>query len=163
MDHIPEDIKRQAEELQEFIENDLLDIVEVEGLNHFEESFENEGFTDTSLVKWEKRKTTNRGGRDLTVYRTNRRGKAGRLNSFGQKNKGRQTLTGHGSGGNKLRNSGRANKIKGAIQFIWDKEYAERHNEGTDGMTKRQFVGESKVVNNKIDEQVEQNLNKIFD
>lgn len=156
------DIERQTNELAEFLETDLLDIIEVEGLNHFEESFDNEGFTDEALEKWEPRKTTDTRGRDITRYRTNRVGKAGELNRYGRKNQGRKIMTGHDSGGNKLRNSIRADKVNDGVEFHTDKEYAERHNEGLDGMPKRQFMGPSKQLDGKIVNKIDDQLDKIF-
>ncbi len=162
MDNLAKDLKKQAQELEEFLANDALDIIEVEGLNHIEEAFDNEGFTDSSLEKWKPRKTTNKRGRDITRYKTNRRGKAGQLSQYGRQNKGRAILTGHDTGGNKLRHSYRADKVKDGIEFHTDKEYAERHNEGTDGMPKRQHIGESEALNQKIHKKVEQHLDKIL-
>lgn len=163
MDDFEKDIMRQTKELQEFMDNDLLDIMEVEGLNHFEESFDNEGFTDTGLKKWKPRKTTDKKGRDITRYRTNRVGKKGKLNRFGQKNKGRAILTGHATGGNKLRHSLKAKKVKDGVAFSSDKPYAERHNEGKDGMPKRQFMGASEALNKKVIKKIDKTLDKIFD
>lgn len=160
-ERLEDTIRRQAEELEEFLTNDLIDIIEVEGLNHFEASFEDEGFTDQTLEKWQERKTTDSSGRDVTRYRTNRRGKAGSLNAKGRKDKGRAILTGHATGGNKLRNSGRADKINGGVAFVWGKPYAEAHNEGTDELPKRQFAGESAVLNEKFDNEIGDRLNQI--
>ena len=157
------DIVRQTKELQEFMDNDLLDIIEVEGLNHFEESFDNEGFTDNTLEKWKPRKTTDKKGRDITRYRTNKVGKKGQLNSYGRKNKGRAILTGHNSGGNKLRHSLKADKVSGGVQFSSDKAYAERHNEGKDDMPKRQFMGASEQLDKTIIKKIDKTLDKIFD
>ena len=162
MDDLTNDIKRQAEELEEFLANDALDIVEVEGINHIEEAFDNEGFTDNSLEKWKARKTTDKYGRDLTRYRTNRRGKQGQLNQYGRRNAGRAILTGHNTGGNKLRQSYRGNKINEGVEFHTDKPYAERHNEGDQTMPKRQHIGESETLNKKIHDKIEQQLDKIF-
>lgn len=156
------EFQNEIEELEEFLENDLLEIIEVEGLNHFEESFENEGFTDNALVKWKKRTTTNKKGRDITKYRTNRVGKRGDLNSYGRKNEGRAILTGHATGGNKLRHSLKATKISEGVEFSTDKEYAERHNEGKDGMPKRQFMGASKTLNKNIKDKIDKELDNIF-
>lgn len=157
------DIQRQTKELQEFMDNDLLEIIEVEGLNHFEESFDNEGFTDSSLKKWKPRKTKDKKGRDITRYRTNKVGKKGSLNSYGRKNEGRAILTGHNTGGNKLRNSLKGNKISGGVKFSTDKEYAQAHNEGEGNMPKRQFIGPSKQLDQKIIKKVDNTLDKIFD
>lgn len=162
MDQFERDIIRQAKELQEFMDNDLLDIIEVEGLNHFEESFDNEGFTDSSLVKWKPRKTKDKRGRDITKYRTNKVGKKGSLNSYGRKNEGRAILTGHSTGGNKLRNSLKAKQVNSGVEFSTDKEYAEVHNEGKGDMPKRQFIGKSKKLDKKIIKKANKRLDKIF-
>lgn len=162
MDKLTEDIERQAKELEEFLAGDLIEIIAVEGINHIEEAFDNEGFTDSHLQKWEKRKTTDKKGRDITRYRTNRRGKKGRLNKYGRNNKGRAVLTGHNTGGDKLRNSYRATELEDGVEFHTDKEYAERHNEGDKDMPKRQHVGESEALNKKIEKKIDKHLDKIF-
>jgi phage gpG-like protein len=156
------DIARQTKELEQFLENDLLDIIEVEGLNHFEKSFEKQGFDNGGVNEWKARKTTDKRGRDITRYRTNKRGKRGELNSFGRKNTGRAILTGHSTGANKLRHSLKARKISGGIEFSSDKPYAQRHNEGLNGMPKRQFMGASKTLDKNIKKKIDKQLNKIF-
>lgn len=157
-----QDIQRQARELEEFLSNDALEIIAVEGLDHIEESYENEGFTDSSLEKWKPRKTTTNRGQDKTRYKTNRRGKPGKLTKFGRQNKDRKILTGHGSGGNKLRHSWRADKGDASVTFANDKEYAEVHNEGSGKTPKRQQAGKSKVLDEKITKQIDKRINKIF-
>ncbi|WP_372747097.1 phage morphogenesis protein [Lutibacter sp.] len=156
------DIARQTKELEEFLENDLLDIMEVEGLNHFEDSFEKQGWDDSGVKDWKARKTVDKRGRDITRYRTNKRGKLGDLNSYGRKNDGRAILTGHSTGGNKLKNSLKARQISGGIEFSSDKPYAQRHNEGLNGMPKRQFMGASKALDKKIKRKIDKQLNQIF-
>ncbi|MDB0601087.1 phage morphogenesis protein [Tenacibaculum maritimum] len=162
MDDLAKHIKKQAEELETFFKNEALDIIEVEGINHIEEAFDNQGFTDGSLEKWKPRKTTNKRGKDITRYKSNRRGKRGKLNQYGRRNSGRAILTGHNTGGNKLRTSYRGQKVNGGVEFHTDKEYAERHNEGTDGMPKRQHIGESEALNQKIDKKIKKQVDKIF-
>ena len=51
---------------QKFIQDDALRIVETEALNHFQNSFVNQGFTDKSLVKWPERKIPQRKGKPRT-------------------------------------------------------------------------------------------------
>lgn len=159
---LSDDLKKKAKELERFLGDDALDIIGVEALNHFEESFENEGFTDSTLEKWKPRKTTDKKGRDLTRYRTSNRGKRGSLTKKGRQDKGRQILTGHGSGGNKLRNSGRTEIVKDGVNLIWDKDYAEVHNEGEGNMPKRQFAGASKQLDKKIKKKIDKELRKIL-
>jgi len=151
-------LKRAAQ----FINERGTRIIEVEGINFMQENFENEGFTDGGVQKWKPRKTTDKQGRDLTRYRTNRRGRAGSLTKFGQKNQGRALLTGHDTGGNKLRHSFKTRRDKSKVVFYTHKKYAKRHNEGLDGMPKRQFIGNSKTLEKNIEKQLTFHLDKIF-
>lgn len=144
--------------------NKVLRIIGVEGKNFIAKNFRDEGFTDTSTQKWEERKTEDKQGRDITRYRTSRRGKAGNLNRYGSKNKDRAILTGFGTGGDKLKNSFRYKISLGSSQvsFYTYKEYAQRHNEGLDGMPKRQFMGKSNYLNTQISNKVKKELDKLL-
>lgn len=146
------------------IPDKVLKIIGVEGKNFIQKNFRDEGFTDTSTEKWQERKTEDRQGRDITRYRTNRRGKAGNLNKYGSSIKDRAILTGFATGGNKLRNSFRYRVSIGSSQvtFYTYKEYAERHNEGLDGMPKRRFMGKSAYLNTQISKKINKELDKIL-
>lgn len=137
-------------------------IIEVEGLAFIQKNFSDQGFNDTGLEEWKERQTTDTRGRDITRYRTNRTGRMGNLNRYGSKNQDRAILTGHATGGNKLRNSFHSRKDKDHVRFFTAKEYAERHNEGKDGMPKRQFMGKSQYLENRIKAKLTQKLNNIF-
>lgn len=146
------------------IPDKVLKIIGVEGKNFIQKNFRDEGFTDSSTEKWQERKTEDRQGRDITRYRTNRRGKAGNLNKYGSSIKDRAILTGFATGGNKLRNSFRYRVSIGSSQvtFYTYKEYAERHNEGLDGMPKRRFMGKSAYLNTQISKKINKELDKIL-
>ncbi len=146
------------------IPDKVLRIIGVEGKNFIQKNFRDEGFTDTSTEKWQERKTEDRQGRDITRYRTSRRGKAGNLNKYGSSIKDRAILTGFATGGNKLRNSFRYRVSIGSSQvtFYTYKEYAERHNEGLDGMPKRRFMGKSAYLNTQISKKINKELDKIL-
>lgn len=146
------------------IPDKVLRIIGVEGKNFIQKNFRDEGFTDTGTEKWEVRKTEDRQGRDITRYRTSRRGKAGNLNKYGSSIKDRAILTGFATGGNKLRNSFRYRVSIGSSQvtFYTYKEYAERHNEGLNGMPKRQFMGKSNYLNTQISKKINKELDKIL-
>ena len=161
MVRLAKDMERRAKQMADFMAEDLPIIVEVEGLNHIKEAFENEGFTDTSLEKWEPRKTTDKRRRDITRYRTNRVGKVGGLNRMGQRNEGRPILTGFASGSNKLRNSFRARRSKEQVQFYTYKPYAKRHNEG-ENVPERQFIGPSTALDQRIEKKINRSLQTIF-
>ena len=110
------------------IPDKVLKIIGVEGKNFIQKNFRDEGFTDSSTEKWQERKTEDRQGRDITRYRTSRRGKAGNLNKYGSSIKDRAILTGFATGGNKLRNSFRYRVSIGSSQvtFYTYKEYEYR-------------------------------------
>lgn len=144
------------------IPEQAMKIVEVEGLNFIKKNFQDQGFNDNGLEKWKPRKTTDRQGRDLTRYRTNRRGTQGSLTQFGKKEQGRAILTGHNTGGDKLRNSFKARRDKLRVIFYTYKNYAEYHNEGTSELPKRQFIGKSAYLEQKIYDKISKTLDKIF-
>jgi hypothetical protein len=137
-------------------------IIQVEGNNFIKKNFKDEAFTDTTAKKWKARKTKDKRGRDITRYRTNRVGRAGALNRYGSKNKGRAILVGHGSGGNKLRNSFKSKRKRNQVAFYTYKKYAQRHNEGKDGMPRRQFMGKSAYLNNRIATKTKKELDKLM-
>jgi phage gpG-like protein len=156
------DLKELAKKTAHFIEYDIPDIIATEGLRHIKKSFEDEGFTDRSVEKWKKRTTTDKRGRQITRYRTNRVGRKGSPNKYGRSIVGRPTLTGHASGGNKLRNSYRVKTRRNSVVFFTYKKYAKRHNEGLKGMPKRQHMGASHVLDRKIEQKINKTMDNIF-
>lgn len=157
-----QELQRKLEQLATELPHNLASIVEVEGLNFIQKNFRDQGFNDNGVEKWKERKTTDKHGRDLTRYRTNRRGRQGELTEFGKREIGRAILTGHQTGGDKLRNSFRARTTTQAVVFYTYKGYAEYHNEGTADLPKRQFMGESKVLNDKIKDKLTKYLDRFF-
>lgn len=144
------------------IPEQTMNIIQVEGDKFIKKNFQDQGFNDGGLEKWKVRKTTDRKGRDLTRYRTNRRGNVGELTRFGQKDKGRAILTGHATGGDKLRNSFRSKRENLKVIFYTYKGYAKAHNEGTTDLPKRQFMGKSTYLEGKIKDKVKQTLDQLF-
>lgn len=157
-----DDLQKLMNKAIKTIPDKLGRIIEVEGLNFISENFQDEGFhTGSGLNKWEKRKTT-RDGRDITRYRTNRVGTKGELNQYGQSIQGRSIMTGHNTGGNKLRNSFEASRSQKKVVFRTPKDYAQRHNEGLEGMPQRQFMGKSEYLNENIKKKLTKELDKLF-
>lgn len=159
---LSEDMKRRAKEMAQFIKKTYPTIMKVEALNHFRKSFVNEGFTDKTLERWKKRTTVDKNGKDITRYKTNRVGKRGGMNKYGSKLRGRPILTGHGSGGNKLRKSLRGRTTANQVIIYTYKNYAARHNEGLDGMPKRRFMAQSRSLDQKIGKKVDTAIDKIL-
>ncbi|MRX40391.1 phage morphogenesis protein [Flavobacterium sp. LC2016-23] len=139
-----------------------LRIIGVEGLKFIKKNFRDQGFNDTGLQKWQKRKTTDKNGRDITRYIRGRN--TGGVTKFGLRNADRAILVGHDTGGDKLINSFSSNIIKASSQvhFRSSKKYAGRHNEGLDGMPQRQFMGKSKYLDNQISQKIKKELDKLL-
>ncbi len=156
------DLQEKLNKLAHFIDKDATTILKVEGLKFIQKNFQDEGFNDGTLEKWKERKTTDKRGRDITRYRTSRRGKQGTLNRYGRKIKDRPILTGHNSGGNKLRHSFKARTERRKVVFYTYKNYAKRHNEGLDGMPQRQFIGQSKTLDNNIKKELDRVIKSIM-
>lgn len=156
------DLQKLLNKASEEIPQKALAIIQVEGLNFIKKNFQDQGFNDSGLEQWKPRKTTDRKGRDLTRYRTNRHGKQGDLTQFGKREQGRAILTGHNTGGDKLRNSFKARREKLSVIFYTYKTYAQPHNEGTKKLPKRQFMGKSQYLEKQIKNKLEKTLDQIF-
>lgn len=141
-----------------------LRVIGVEGKNFISKNFRDQGFTDTALDKWQERAAEDKQGRDITRYRTNRVGRSGALNRYGSKNADRGILVGHDTGGDKLMNSFKykVNLGNKTVSFYTYKDYAQRHNEGLDGMPKRQFMEKSDYLNKQIEKKIIKELDKLF-
>lgn len=156
------DLQRLLIRASKEIPDKALRIMGVEGKRFIDKNFRDQGFTDTSTTKWKDRKTVDKKGRDITRYRTNRVGQSGSLNRFGSKNEGRAILVGFATGGDKLKNSFRYSVSQGSSRVIFRtyKPYAKRHNEGIEGMPKRQFIGKSAYLNQQISDKIKRELDK---
>lgn len=123
----------------------LVDAMGVLAVNHFTQSFRNQGFTDESLQMWKPRKRTERsrmGNRAILV-------KSGRL-----------------------RRSIRSKRFGFlSVKIYTDVLYAQIHNDGLMGrafgkypfkMPKRQFIGYSGVLNRKIIAKFDSKIKQIF-
>ena len=158
------DLQKLLDKAAKEIPEKALRIIGVEGKIFISKNFQDQGFTDTSLTSWKARKTVDKNGNDISKYRTNRRGSIGSLTEFGRRNIDRAILVGFNSGGNKLKNSFRYRINLGSSQVVFYtyKEYAQRHNEGLDGMPQRQFIGASAHLHEQITKKITSELDKIF-
>jgi phage gpG-like protein len=165
--------------IKKLLNGDLQRIVKREGLNHFEESWDNQGFTDKKLIKWDTRKPPDakfRSGNVKTHGRASKHtsGRASKpklLKSYKKwqaKNKGRAILVSHRTDtkGGHLKDSLTAKIVGTAVIFSTDKPYAKVHNEGGKAgrgagftMPKRQFLGESDVLINNIKNKITREIN----
>lgn len=157
-----DDLQRLLWRASREIPDKALRVIGVEGKKFIDKNFRDQGFTDTTTKKWDKRKTEDRNGRDITRYSSNRVGRNGSFNAYGRRNANRAILVGHASGGNKLKNSFKYYVSSGnsSVSFRSSKPYAARHNEGLKGMPKRQFIGKSAYLNRQIADKITRELDQ---
>lgn len=158
---------KQIKELKEAFE-DLVQKAGKDYMEHFQSSFDNEGFTDEKLVKWDgrSRKDRNKKKRNLLV-------KTGRLRrSLKKKVRGSKVLIYtaspyaeiHNEGGTikttaKVRAHKRRNKRGRKKTVVQVKAHTRSMNTK---IPKRQFMGESSKVNKGLEEQMEKEFKRIF-
>ena len=155
------ELSRKLAEIKEVIESDTLkDIIGVEAVNHFKESFTNEGFTNESLTRWEevKRRTPS-----SPWY-----GHSGQLGGFTQARTLAKIL--HGETG-ELQNSIRYIPILNGVRIVNSAPYAAVHQFGLPAkiyskkefkMPARPFMGKSVELQRKITEKIEKEIIKII-
>jgi phage gpG-like protein len=149
-------LTQQKQEIEEYINQNLPDIVGVEAVNFFTESFENEGFTDETFIKWQEVKRRQNPKRPKRPE-ANRKILAGETNELGRSieyetQPGQVVIT------------------SDTITAGSNKSYASAHNEGTNTagknhnitIPKRQFIGESKTLDKKIIEKTQSDLLEII-
>lgn len=159
----PKDFKIAVTKVAPYLRNDFPRSVGVEGEQHFKESFHNEGFTDTTLQKWQEVKRRTEIEQKLVL----KQGKTRRSQKYTKAERTRQILTGEsGELGESIRWEADYNKVA----FQTDVPYAQAHNEGTTNagrnhkvtIPKRQFMGPSQQLSDRLKKELEQYLNAIF-
>lgn len=140
----PPDFFREIQRNLPQIEREIAaTVVVVEAENHFAGSFRNEGFTDRSLQPWPARKKTEPGSK-------------------------RGLLIGKGTG-TLRRQATKGQVIGNRVSFTIGVPYGKVHNEGLRAgrgagfqMPKRQFIGDSQVLNERIERKIKAFLNNKF-
>ena len=149
-------LTRESNEFKRWYENVLPDILGVEAVNFYVESFENEGFTDEILERWQEVK------RKQNTKRPDRAAAS------------RKILTGAtGDLGRSIEYEKRDREVVITSDTLGtgsDKDYASAHNEGTTNagrnhsvtIPKRQFIGKSAKLNEKIIKETTKSLKQIL-
>lgn len=161
---LPGDLRIMSHKLISKIAAILPEVIKVEGLKHFEASWDNQGFTDTALVKWGRRKPpSHKNNKDGSTSKSYKR--------WQHKNDGRAILVGHQTDkqGTHLKDTLRATNTSKQVTFTTNKEYAQVHNEGGqagrgDGFTmeQRQFMGPSETLNKAIAVKMDKEITKFL-
>ncbi len=149
---LPGDLREMSKKIIEKVREILPTVVSVEGLRHFQQSWDNQGFTDHNLVKWVKRKEPKYGKK-----------------RWRKKNAGRAILVSNqgDTKGTHLKDSLREEHTEKEVTFLTDKPYAQVHNEGGKAgkgfiMEKREFMGPSSKLDEKIAEKLDREITKFL-
>jgi phage gpG-like protein len=166
---------RKIEKLIDYLHNDVPVIIGTEAVNHFKESFQNEGFTDKSLDKWdevERRKSSS--GWYGFQYKANankpevKRRKENSSSNYSPAATQRAILTGTTQ---ELKNSIQWERIGNIIRIKATVPYAKLMNEGGDmkvfgkttrKMKQRQFMGKSAVLKAKLEQMIADDIKQIL-
>lgn len=147
----------KVEEIRAFTEgSDIKDIMGVEAVNHFRESFDNEGFTDEVLNPW---KEVERRKPESPWY-----GHSGQTGRFSPERTTAPILTGETG---ELKAATRYKYIPGGVRISNEKPYAAVHQFGLPAkiygkksftMPTRPFIGKSKALVRKIEDKIKRQL-----
>lgn len=151
----------KMKELQDFVGGDKIRrIMGIEGVEHFKESFQNEGFTDETFVKW---KDVERRDSKSPWY-----GHSGQTGKFSDARAAAKILTGETG---ELRNSLSYKLIDLGVRITSPTPYAGVHQFGLPAkiygkkyfiMPARPFMGRSVVLKNKIEAEIQKEFIKIL-
>lgn len=151
----------QQKKLDEFINgDDIKTIMGVEAVNHFKESFQNEGFTDEELVKWP---DVVRRKKESEWY-----GHSGQSGKFSQARTSAKILSGETK---ELQNSISYTYIEGGVRITDAAPYASVHNFGEGAnvygkkpfiMKTRQIIGKSAVMVENIENKIVSEIKEIL-
>jgi len=109
-------------------------------VNFSKQAFRKQGWEDSILSPWAKRRTQNKSDR--------RRGSGTRGILI--------------ESGALRRSIGISGVYKNRVRVVADRVYAKRHNRGLSGMPKRQFMGKSRALNKKVERVLSVEAKKIF-
>ena len=147
----------KMQKIKEFTNGDAIkDIIGIEAVNHYKESFQNEGFTDETLNPW---KDVQRRNPSSRWY-----GHSGQTGKFSQARTTAKILSGETR---ELQNAITYRHIPGGVRVSNDKPYASVHNYGGRAkiygkkefqMPKRQFIGRSAVMISKINDKIKRRM-----
>ncbi|MFV0366228.1 MAG: phage virion morphogenesis protein [Mangrovibacterium sp.] len=148
IDELKEKFPQKIQEIKDFMEDDAKDIIGVEAVEFYKDSFNKEGATDKQLTKWAdvKRRDPNSPWH-------------GHSGQTGKKNKLRETAKILPGETGELRNATTYTKTATGVRISNDKPYAAVHNFGGKAyvygkksfqMIARPFIYRSETLNNEL-------------
>ena len=170
-----QNINDKLSRIENYLHNQALDIIGIEAIKHFQDSFTNEGFTDTNIVKWDnvKRKDSASPWYGFKYGGTGarpgvKRRKQNSITNNSDAATQRPILSGETQ---ELINAFEYEKKGTSVTIYNTKPYAQIHNEGgtmkvfnkrTAKMPQRQFMGRSAVLRAHLRKEIMSDILKIL-
>jgi len=161
IDEFSAQFAQKMDKVNQFVQgDDIKDICGVEAVNHFKESFVNEGFTDETLQKWPEVKRRESGS---TWY-----GHSGQTGKFSQSRTMAKILTGETK---EVQTSISYVKTANGARITDSAPYAAVHQFGLSAkvygrnsftMPTRRFMGKSMVLKKNIEDKIVSEITKIL-
>lgn len=172
--HGADEVLKRLEEAKQYLQQDVYEAIGIEAVRHFKMAFTDEGFTDKNLTKWSARKTKTKLQRNILTGQ----GSGDHLaDSIDYKTTPPTVTIFTDKEYAQIHNEGGEITVTTQMKkFFWAK-----HKEAKDGgdsemaeqykymalakkitIPKRQFIGNSETMMNKISEKVQRDLNKIL-
>lgn len=172
--HGADELQRKLNEAKDYLQNDVKDVIGIEAVKHFKRNFEEEGFVDKSVSKWASRKTKRSGGTNGQKVLN----KSGELSeSIDYRVDGEGVVISTDKPYAEIHNEGGEITVTPQMRKYFWAMHKEAKDGGDDDMAdqykgmalakkivipKRQFIGESEVLNNNIIDKIVRDLTKIF-
>lgn len=175
------DINNELNKLKNIIEKDVLDIIGTEAVNHFTENFDNQSFDGEKWKDVKRRDSTSvwsgfeygaktrKPARHPSRKGTKRKYKARKDNPVTNYSRAARKTPILSSKRSELENSIQYTKNSKGVRVFSDKKYAKLHNEGgsikvfgkaTAKVPKRQFIGKSEKLKQRIIKKIERKFAK---
>lgn len=155
-------LAERMKKVQDWVQSeDIKDILGVEAVNHFKESFDHEGFKDEDTIK--KWPDVKRRDPDSPWY-----GHSGQTGKFSQARTTAKILAGETG---ELKNAISYLKIADGVRVSNPKEYAKVHQEGLPAkiygkkvfqMPARPFIGKSRTLKRNIEDKIYKEIKRIL-
>lgn len=168
-------IHKKLKDLEKYLSNDLPKKIGIEAVNHFKKSFQDQGFTDKSLEKWDDVKRRDASSswygfqyRAKSSRPGSTRRKEGSTTNYSPAATKRPILTGETG---QLKDSIDWLAVGRRIEITASTAYSKIQNEGGDikvfgkasrQITARKFMGDSEALRQRINKIIENDLNMIL-
>jgi len=153
-----DDMISRLESVKEYINNDVLDVTGVEGVNHFKRNFQEEGFDGK---KWAPRKTVRKGSTNGQKILSGSTGELADATDY--EKQGNEVVFSNDKPYAQIHNEGfnGPENVRAHVRTVKGKQQTVRQHEREMNMPQRQFIGDSEVLNRNISNKIVRDIDKL--